>query len=177
MTPRYLKQIQAILTQANHDHNRGLNVHAFFRVDNKDIGKELVQETFLKTWTYLIKGGKIDLMKSFLYHVLNDLVVDHYRKQKTVSLDKLAESGFEPSTDSTGRLFDNLDGKEVMLLINSLPAKYQAVMRMRYVQDLSVTEMSLITGLSKNAIAVHAHRGMEKLKLLYPKDSFLTKKD
>ena len=40
-------------------------------------------------------------------------------------------------------------------------------MRMRYVQDLSLKEMALITGKSQNALAVQAHRGLMKLKLLY----------
>jgi DNA-directed RNA polymerase specialized sigma24 family protein len=40
-------------------------------------------------------------------------------------------------------------------------------MRMKYVQDLSLEEMSASTGLSKNTIAVQLHRGLEKMKLLY----------
>ena len=40
-------------------------------------------------------------------------------------------------------------------------------MRMKYNQDLSLTEMSLITGQTKNAMAVQLHRGLEKLKVLY----------
>jgi DNA-directed RNA polymerase specialized sigma24 family protein len=44
---------------------------------------------------------------------------------------------------------------------------YQKVMRMRYMQDLSLAEMSLVTGQSRNTIAVQLHRGLAKLKLLY----------
>ena len=42
-------------------------------------------------------------------------------------------------------------------------------MRMRYVQDLTLKEMSLITGQSKNTISVQAHRGLEIIKSLYKK--------
>ena len=38
---------------------------------------------------------------------------------------------------------------------------------MKYVQDLSLEEMSQITGQTKNGIAVKIHRGLEKLKILY----------
>lgn len=38
---------------------------------------------------------------------------------------------------------------------------------MRYVQDLSLAEMALVTGKSKNTMAVQAHRGLAKLKQLY----------
>jgi len=106
-------------------------------------------------------------MKAFLYHVLNNLIVDEYRKRKTTSLDVLLEKGFEPSTGHPVGLFDILDGKAALLLIQRLPVAYQKIMRMRYVQDLSLKEMAIITGHSKNALAVQAHRGLEKLKLLY----------
>jgi len=114
-----------------------------------------------------VKGGKIDTMKAFLYHVLNNLIVDEYRKRKNASLDALVEKGFEPKSRDSGRIFNILDGKAAMLLIQQLPESYRKVMRMKYVQDLSLEEMSLITGQSKNTIAVQLHRGLEKLKALH----------
>ncbi|MDD2657737.1 MAG: RNA polymerase sigma factor [Candidatus Pacebacteria bacterium] len=158
---------RAALTTAHHDFEKGLNAHAFFKMQNHEVGEDLVQETFLKTWKYLVKGGKIDIMKAFLYHVLNHLIVDEYRKHKTASLDVLLAKGFEPGKDHSERLFNMLDGKAALLLISRLPDRYQKVVRMRYVQDLSLSEMSLITGQSKNTIAVQLHRGLEKLRLLY----------
>lgn len=167
MTPKQKKKQEIILNTAHHDYEKGLNLHAFFKTSNHAIGEDLVQDTFIKTWKYLVKGGKIDIMKAFLYHVLNNLIVDQYRKHKTTSLDTLLEKGFEPSVGDSGRLFNVLDGKAAFLLIQSLPKKYQKVMRMRYVQELSLKEISLITGQSKNTIAVQVHRGLAKLKLLY----------
>jgi RNA polymerase sigma-70 factor (ECF subfamily) len=167
ITPKKETKQQAILSTAHHDFDKALNLHAFFKTHNHATSEDLVQDTFTKTWKYLIKGGKIDMMKYFLYHVLNNLIVDEYRKRKTVSLDTLLEKGFEPSAGDSRRLFDVLDGKAAILLIQNLPRTYQKVMRMRYVQDLSIKEISLITGQSKNTIAVQAHRGLEKLKLLY----------
>jgi len=167
MTPTQETQQRAMLTLAYRDHQKGLNSHAFFKLNNHVTGEDLVQDTFIKTWSYLVKGGKIDVMKAFLYHVLNHLIVDEYRKRKATSLDILLEKGFEPSSGRFDSLLDVLDGKGALLLIQRLPIAYQKVMRMRYVQDLSLKEMSLITGQSKNALAVQAHRGLEKLKRLY----------
>lgn len=158
---------QGVLTTAHHDYEKALNSFAFYKVHDHAIGEDLVQETFMKTWKYLVKGGEIETMKAFLYHVLNNLIVDEYRKHKTTSLDVLIEKGFDPGADHSERITDVLDGKGAILLIQHLPLKYQNVMRMKYVQDLSLKEMSLITGQSKNAIAVQLHRGLEKLKLLY----------
>lgn len=167
MTPKQKAQNEMILTVAHHDYKKRLDSYAFFKVQNEAVCDDLVQDTFMKTWSYLVKGGKIEMMKAFLYHTLNHLIVDEYRKNKMVSLDVLREKGFEPSSEDPKRLFDILDGKSAILLIQRLPEKYRKIMHMRYVQDLSLKEMSLITGQSKNALAVQVHRGIEKLKLFY----------
>jgi RNA polymerase sigma-70 factor (ECF subfamily) len=169
MTVKQTIEKQTILTTAHYDYERELRVHAFFKTHNHAVSKDLVQDTFTKTWKYLVKGGKIDMMKAFLYHVLNNLIVDQYRKRKTISLDSLLEKGFEPIADNElpERFSNVLDGKAAFLLINNLSKKYQKVMHMRYVQDLSLKEISLKTKQTKNAVAVQTHRGLAKIKLLY----------
>lgn len=158
---------RAALTAAHRDYEKILKSYALYKVRDRETSEDLVQDTFMKTWSYLVKGGKIDLMKSFLYHVLNNLIVDEYRKHKTTSLDVLLEAGYEPSAGDSERLIDALDGKGAILLIQCLPVKYRNVVRMRYIQNLSLAEMSLITGQTKNAMAVQIHRGLAKLKVLY----------
>ncbi len=167
MTTKLEAQLQAVLILAHKNFERGLKVHAFFRVPDQSMSEDLVQETFMKTWRYLLRGGKIELMKAFLYHVLNNLIVDEYRKPKTISLDVLLEKGFEPGTDTTPQLFNLMDGKVAILLIRQLPEKYRKVMRMRYVQDLTLKEISILTKQTKNAVTVQTHRGLKKLKILY----------
>ncbi len=167
MTALRERQLQEEFTIAHQDFERGLKIYAFFKLSDPDTGEDLVQETFIKTWKYLLRGGKIDLMKAFLYHVLNNLIVDQYRKHKTTSLDLLQEKGFQLSVDLSDRLFDYLDGKVALTLIHRLPEPYKEVMFMRYMESLSLADMCLRTGQSKNALAVQAHRGLEKLKVLY----------
>jgi len=159
--------LQSVLSSAHLDFEKKLNIHAFFKLNDHTLGEDLVQDTFMKTWVYLVKGGKIDTMRAFLYHILNALIIDEYRKHKTTSLNALEKKGFEPSVNNSERFFNFLDGKASVLLIQRLPKAYQKIMYMRYVQELSIKEMALITGQSKNAITVQAHRGLQKLKLLY----------
>jgi RNA polymerase sigma-70 factor, ECF subfamily len=160
-------EMGGVLTSAHKDYEKGLNLYAFSKIHDHSTGDDLVQDTFIKTWRYLVRNGKIHIMKAFLYHVLNGLIIDEYRKHKATSLDTLIEKGFEPSIDDSDKLLNILDGKAALILIERLPEKYKKAMRMRYVQLLSLKEMSLITGKTKNSIAVQIHRGLEKLKLLY----------
>ena len=171
-TPKNETRRQIALASAHSTYEKGLNSYALFKTSNHATSEDLVQDTFIKTWAYLVKNGKIDNMKAFLYHILNHLIVDEYRKHKVTSLDILLEKGFEPTVSDHTRIFDVIDGEKAILLILRLPNTYQKVMHMRHVQDLSLKEISLITGQSKNAIAVQLHRGLEKLKVLYHKEEF-----
>ena len=168
MTPKQEKERRLALTEAHDDFTVGLNSYANYKVNNKETGEDLVQDTFIKTWNYLVKGGEIASMKSFLYHILNNLIVDEYRKRKnkSSSLDVLVEAGFEPGVDDSERLTNILDGRSAALMIQGLPETYKNIIQMRYMQDLSLKEISDITGKSENSIAVQVHRGLEKLKVL-----------
>jgi RNA polymerase sigma-70 factor (ECF subfamily) len=131
------------------------------------LSDDLVQITFMKTWAYLQKKGKIDLMRAFLYHVLNRLIIDEYRKKKPVSLDLLAEDGVEFAAINSENIFNVIDGKALAVLITKLPPKYRAVINMRYTEDLSLNEMSQRTKESQNTMSVQVHRGLAKLRVLY----------
>ncbi len=154
---------------AHNDFRRDLSLHAFFRVNDREVGEDLVQDTFMKAWNYIKNGGQIQMMRAFLYHILNNLIIDEYRKRKhkANSLDVLLESGYEPMTEEHTHLIDTLDGKTTAKLITELPIKYQNVLQMHYLEHLSLDEMSNKTKQSKNTLAVQIHRGLKKLKILY----------
>jgi RNA polymerase sigma-70 factor (ECF subfamily) len=156
------------LTVALRDFKKDLNSYAYYKLHDSAKGEDLVQDTFTKTWIYLVKGGKIILMRAFLYHVLNNLIVDEYRKQnhKSESLDFLLEKGFEPKDEQSERLINFLDGREMMQHISELPLNYKTIMHMRFSESMSLKDISAIIGQTKNSIAVKIHRGMQKLKVL-----------
>lgn len=167
MTHNKQEKLKILLTEAHKSHERELKARAFFKVNDRDLSEDLVQKTFMKTWNYLMKGGEIEIMKAFLHHVLNSLIVDEYRRRKATSLDSMLEKGFEPGSDETPRLISELDGKSASRLIKQLPPKYKKVIYLRYIKDLALDEMSDITGQSKNTIAVQVHRGLEMLRSIY----------
>jgi RNA polymerase sigma-70 factor, ECF subfamily len=167
ITQTQMGQQRRLLGNGYADFSKGLNRYARSRVSDSALAEDLIQGTFLKTWAYLVRGGRIEVMEAFLYHILKALIIDEYRKRKLVSLDLLIEKGFDINFDETNRLGAILDGRQAALLIAQLPVLYRKVMRMRYLEDLSLKEISLKTGQTKNAVAVQTHRGLEKLKALH----------
>ncbi len=158
---------EQVLTKAHEEFAKDLRRYSLARVHNYAIAEDMVADTFLRAWIYLSRGGQVTLMKAFLYHILNCLIVDQYRKRKTTSLDFLSENGFEPSYDDIHRLLDYLDGCAARRLLPRLPAKYHVVLSLRYENNLSIKEIAERTHQSDNTVVVQIHRGLKKLKNLY----------
>ena len=170
MTQQQLRIQQTLLSKAHGDYCKQLKRYSLSKLSSPQLAEDLVQDTFLRAWNYLLKGGHIDTMKSFLYQILHRLIIDEYRRGKrTSSLDDLVDKGFEPSAskDEFEHISDVIDGKAMVLLMNKLPDRYKKVLTMRYVESLSIEEMATRIGQSKNTVAVQIHRGLVKLKEIF----------
>src|SRR3989338_5703020 len=77
--------------KAFEDYNDALFRHAAMRISNRERAIDAVHDTYTKVWSYVKAGHQIDSYRSFLYKVLNNLIIDEYRKQKEHSLDALLE--------------------------------------------------------------------------------------
>ena len=125
-----------------------------------------MQETFTRTWEYLIDDGHINNMKPFLYRTATNLIIDDVRRRKESSLDEMAERGFDPGHDESGRLTDLIEGQKAQEILKKLDSAYRDVIIMRYVEELSPKEIGNIIGETENTVSVRIHRGLKKLKEL-----------
>lgn len=141
--------------------------YCYFKVSDRELAKDLVQEAYFRTWNCLGKGEKIDNIRAFLYKVLNNLVIDEYRKKKAISLEQMAENGFDPAFNDRESIEDKIDGKMAVEMLQFIPESYQEVIFMRYVEDMSLKEISEIVGETENAISVRVHRGLKKIKEMF----------
>jgi len=139
----------------------------YFKLSDKEKALDLVQETFTKTWQYLSEGKEIQNLKSFLYTIANHMIIDEYRKKKSVSLDTLAEGGFDPGEDAQHlKMIENIELEGVLKSIENLPKKYQEIITMRYVDGLTPQQIAEILGETENAVSVRINRAIKKIQTL-----------
>jgi len=140
------------------------------RLNDRERAKELAQETFMRTWTHMVKGHTIYLMRPFLYTTAYNLSKNELRKKKaTISLESLMEStGFEAMDEAHGTK-DAGALRELFDKMETLPKKQQEVLRLRYAEGLPVQEIATRFGESPSAVAVRIHRAVKKLQQKYEK--------
>lgn len=140
------------------------------RVSNREQAMDIVQETFLRLWQSLLQGKEILNNRSFLFTVARHLVIDWYRKKKSVSLDNMMYEGREGEYDviDQGTTEFNLsslaEGRYLLDKINKLAPSYRDPLYLHFVEDLSPPEIGEILGISANAASVRINRGIAELR-------------
>lgn len=156
------------LLRAYDEYADALFRHCYFRLYDRESAKDVVQDTYMKTWEYLSAGNSIDIMRAFLYRVANNLVIDYVRKQRPLSLEMLHEKGFNPhDTSKNARVGDIVSGREMVRALDKLEEPYRAVLVMRYIDDLMPREIAAVLGETENAVSVRIHRATQKIKDLW----------
>lgn len=146
--------------------------HCALRLRDRERAVEITQECFLRTWNYMQKGGTVEQMRPFLYRTLRHLIIDEYRKKKSVSLEKMVEGtdgnveDMLPADESNTleAAVERFDGTRVLEALTRLPEPYRESITMRYVDGLSPQEIAKIIDESENVVSVRVHRGLKKLK-------------
>lgn len=139
--------------------------HCFFKLSNRELALDLVQETFARTWEYIASGKEVKNVKGFLFKVANNLIIDEYRKKKAVSLETLQEqTGFDAPVNEHKQTIFSVEVDNVLSHVNKLDSKYKDVILMRYVNDYSPKEIAQILGESENAVSVRINRGLKKVQ-------------
>lgn len=153
------------------DYSDALFRHATLRVSNRERAIDIVHDTFTKVWGYVRAGHTIESFRPFLYKVLNNLIIDEYRKRKDVSLDALLseegidEGSFTELSESTVEtLAATIDGKKAFELLDRLPDQYKEVIILRFVDELGPKEIATLIEETENTVSVRIHRGLKLLR-------------
>ena len=149
--------------------------HASFRLSDRDRAIEITQECFLKAWQYVQRGEEVREMRPFLFRTLRNLIIDEYRKAKSFSLDSMVEDDeggvvesnlLRDDTDALESAMDRFDGARAITAIQKLTDPYLETITMRYVDDLTISEIAALIEESENVVSVRLHRGLKKLRTL-----------
>ena len=164
------KELEKMFLKAYESNSDAIFRFIFFKINDREKALDMLQETFMKTWIYISKNDNIKNLKAFLYKVASNGVIDEYRKRGSTpsneSIESLAEDGFELSenSDSMEKAIDRLDGEKVIKIAKTLPEPYMSVIIMKYMEDLSIKEISENLEITENLVSVRLNRGLKKLK-------------
>ena len=149
--------------------------HTYFRVRDKETAEDLVQEMFFKAWRSIVNDSNSDInnIKAFLYKILNNIIIDYYRTRKeTYSLEQVVEDKEDiiiEENKEEQRIDDEIELTQLKKYLSEIKEEYREILIMKYLDDLSIGEISKITNKSQVNIRVTIHRALQTLKKKYEK--------
>lgn len=160
-------------TNAYDEYADALFRHCTFRIGDREKGRELMQDAFMKAWEYLAKGNEVENIRALLYTTANNLITDTYRrkaKRQEDSLEDMQENGFdvEGSEDTARNAEAAITGQRVTQVLQEIDEPYRTAVIMRYIDDLSPAEIATALDISANSASVRINRGLKKLQSLLP---------
>lgn len=139
-------------------------VHAYIRysLTDEDLVEDIFQETFIKVMT-MIRAGRYDSVgkfKQWLSRITHNLVMDTFRRQRTLSKVQPLEPEDDVDSVFRGLASDERNGEEEMIhqdllgelasSMHRLPIEQREVVRLRYWEELTFKEIAEQTGVSIN---------------------------
>lgn len=143
--------------------------HCALRVGDRELGKDLMQDTFLRAWQTLQNGTVVENIRAFLYTVANHLIIDHARRRKLRPESSLEDMQEETGFDVPDKAPDPkraFEGTHVLETLQNVEEPYRTALVMHYVDGLPPREIAEALGISANLASVRLHRGLAQLTTL-----------
>jgi RNA polymerase sigma factor (sigma-70 family) len=127
---------------------------------------DVVAEVFLRAWKardrFEPQGFRY---LSWLLRIAQNLIISQARRP--IREDFSLESAAEPqSEDGTERLVNQMVGSSMRELLSALPERQRVVLELRFVEDLSSTEVGEILGISGDAVRQLTVRSLKQVRAL-----------
>ena len=117
--------------------------YCYFRVKNQHLAEDITQETFLRFFessSYRDAGRPL----AFLYTVARNLCIDEFRKVHTEELkEEIVQNGFEDAV---------VEKENLQQAMETLTKEEQELLLLRYVNEVSLADLSNMYGKSRFAL-------------------------
>jgi RNA polymerase sigma-70 factor (ECF subfamily) len=140
----------------------------YIRTSDREIALDLTQETFLKYWNGA-QGREMTNKRAFLFTIARNLVIDWYRKKKTLSIEGMSEDDelpFDVADESIVNEAIMADGRQAIARLRELRGPYAEVIYLRFVEGMLPQDIAEVLGENVNTVSVRLTRAIESLRKL-----------
>lgn len=136
-----------------------------FKLYDRQLAQDITQETFLRFYR---QERRLDSGKelAYLYTIARNLCADAFRKKPVYSFDMMPEGAV---SDTSEELIDSLT---LRAAIAKLPPEEQELLFLRYENEISVTSICKMTGMSRFAVYRRLTKTVKQLKEELKKEGF-----
>lgn len=129
------------------------------KTKDRDLAEDIVQETFFKFWqsrSYQDTGKEL----AYLYVIARNLCMDAFRRQTAEDIDEHGElpAGAKSEPENA------IEKIALDAALEQLPQEVREIIVLRYTNEMKVTDIAKITGMSRFAVHRKLKEGLALLK-------------
>lgn len=141
---------------------------------NKEEAEDITQEAFVRAYINLHSFDQNRKFSTWIYRIATNLCIDRIRKKKpdyyldaevagTEGLDMYSQIAADEQLPEEA--LEQMELQErIQYEISRLPDKYRAVIVLKYIEELSLQEISEILEMPLGTVKTRIHRGREALR-------------
>jgi RNA polymerase sigma-70 factor (ECF subfamily) len=148
----------------------------FFKIGSVEEARDITSAVFLKVWEYAQSRGldESKSLRAFIYKTARNSVIDHYRSfggAKTENnSQEIMETLADDKQDSLSAAEKISDLENIKECLEKLKEEYREIILMRFIDELSFSEIAEITGRPIGNLRVLSFRALQALKELMEKN-------
>ena len=146
------------------EHQKELKNFIFKRVKDRDLANDFSQEVLLKVYNFCLSKSGVKNVRSWLFQIAQNTIIDHYRKQSKSSDKEIPE---KPQEDEN--LAFHEAGKYIVPMLEFLPEAYSIPLKISDIDGMRQADIAKKLGLSLPATKSRIQRARQLLM-----DEFIT---
>lgn len=163
------------------NHSDELFSWAYHKTSSRETAEDLVQETFISAYKAFDSFKQESKPKTWLFKILNNKIIDHYRKSAKMKTDSIEAKSVERTNDffqedghwknldsnweEDTHLLDNPDFNITLAnCIEHLPEKWNAVIKAKYIINKDAKTICKDLGITQSNYWQMVHRAKIQLK-------------
>lgn len=161
------------------------NVHAFEQIHKKyssilltiavqktadrELAKEMVQDAFMTLYINKQKADQIVSIKAYLYSIIKNKILDHYRHQLVQQKYTLYAQHHNSQADySSQNLIETKElEQQLEAEIEKIPSQSRLVFTLKRHHSMSNKEIALKLSISENTVEQHMRKALRRLRVAF----------
>ena len=141
------------------EHRLMLRAYIIKRIKDPDLTDEILQEVLIKVYSFCLRSSGVKNLKSWLFQIAHNTIIDHHRKQN-----KFADVDLPEEVQENEDLAFEDAVEFIQPLLNFLPAEYALPLQLADIEGLKQAEVAAKLNLSLPATKSRIQRARQLLK-------------
>jgi RNA polymerase sigma-70 factor, ECF subfamily len=161
---------RAAFTELFEQHREGVHAFLLARISDREVARDLLQETFLRLWHRIEEVTELDLgrQRAWIYTVARNLLVDRYRTDATrrATLHAVAhgsDRAGREQADGSGQLVARDQLAHLRRAIAALPDDQREILSMAVVAEMTSQQIAEALELPAGTVRYKLHRARARL--------------